>query len=195
MHSGATDWAEAVCDVGDDSRGLVHAAGPHRLVVRTSRRGRDNPGSNPGEDRHCAGYSARGAQMTRRTAHRPLGLPAKGSASGNSASVMRAVRAPKSVARVAPRATARVALAGAPALRLCSHLQDPSNVSCLSLRSWPQPGHRVTVQVGLHLRPKGSLPELLWLRCRRCGSALIRRARPKYCACHCAAGLDTAIGS
>ena len=35
MHSGATDWAEAVCNVGDDSRGLVHAAGPHRLVVRT----------------------------------------------------------------------------------------------------------------------------------------------------------------
>ena len=24
--------------------------GPHRLVVRTSRRGRDNPGSTPGED-------------------------------------------------------------------------------------------------------------------------------------------------
>ena len=23
---------------------------PHRLVVRTSRRGRDNPGSTPGED-------------------------------------------------------------------------------------------------------------------------------------------------
>ena len=25
---------------------------PHRLVVRTSRCGRDNPGSTPGEDRH-----------------------------------------------------------------------------------------------------------------------------------------------
>ena len=25
-------------------------ASPHRLVVRTSRRGRDNPGSTPGED-------------------------------------------------------------------------------------------------------------------------------------------------
>ena len=26
----------------------VHSTGPHRLVVRTSRRGRDNPGSTPG---------------------------------------------------------------------------------------------------------------------------------------------------
>ena len=32
---------------------------PHRLVVRTSRRGRDNPGSNPGEDRRHALRSVR----------------------------------------------------------------------------------------------------------------------------------------
>ena len=31
-------------------RGGVCCRGPHRLVVRTSRRGRDNPGSTPGED-------------------------------------------------------------------------------------------------------------------------------------------------
>ena len=31
---------------------------PHRLVVRTSRRGRDNPGSTPGVDRSCSGPSS-----------------------------------------------------------------------------------------------------------------------------------------
>ena len=30
--------------------GVVFIHGPHRLVVRTSRCGRDNPGSNPGVD-------------------------------------------------------------------------------------------------------------------------------------------------
>ena len=30
-----------------------HAQSPHRLVVRTSRRGRDNPGSTPGEDMYA----------------------------------------------------------------------------------------------------------------------------------------------
>ena len=51
-----------VCILGGsvDLDGLVHHVivprttttdrGPHRLVVRTSRRGRDNPGSTPGED-------------------------------------------------------------------------------------------------------------------------------------------------
>ena len=36
-------------DCGIVSRKTAHR-GPHRLVVRTSRRGRDNPGSTPGED-------------------------------------------------------------------------------------------------------------------------------------------------
>ena len=31
---------------------LAPAQGPYRLVVRTSRCGRDNPGSTPGEDMH-----------------------------------------------------------------------------------------------------------------------------------------------
>ena len=50
-----------VCILGDNvnlaglvDRVIVHRTtadrGPHRLVVRTSRRNRDNPGSTPGED-------------------------------------------------------------------------------------------------------------------------------------------------
>ena len=36
---------------GTFARLLLHGLhGPHRLVVRTSRRGRDNPGSTPGVD-------------------------------------------------------------------------------------------------------------------------------------------------
>ena len=34
---------------------LAPAQGPYRLVVRTSRCGRDNPGSTPGEDIHDTG--------------------------------------------------------------------------------------------------------------------------------------------
>ena len=41
-----------MCDVGCIGAACafnVHVlSGPHRLVVRTSRRGRDNPGSTPG---------------------------------------------------------------------------------------------------------------------------------------------------
>ena len=34
---------------------LAPAQGPYRLVVRTSRCGRDNPGPTPGEDIHDTG--------------------------------------------------------------------------------------------------------------------------------------------
>ena len=51
----AVGWARTVrwrhMGPGTFARCLLHGLhGPHRLVVRTSRRGRDNPGSTPGVD-------------------------------------------------------------------------------------------------------------------------------------------------
>ena len=58
-------WPRAAMLCYGRSCELAHAPCPHRLVVRTSRRGRDNPGSNPGEDRQSSSCSGLGPEWPR----------------------------------------------------------------------------------------------------------------------------------
>ena len=52
-------WPQCPGTLDSDSvttSGASLISSPHRLVVRTSRRGRDNPGSNPGADRQLSAH-------------------------------------------------------------------------------------------------------------------------------------------
>ena len=61
---------------------LATRPAPDRLVVRTSRCGRGNPGSNPGEDSRMVGFFAPGAEVACREYHRPRNLTDNGSIPG-----------------------------------------------------------------------------------------------------------------
>ena len=75
----------AAYDSGNAS--LLQAARSHRLVVRTSRCGRDNPSSNPGEDRRALSSSAPGAKVAKWASRRRRRLPDHGSIPGARAAV------------------------------------------------------------------------------------------------------------